>query len=343
MKNKKIIFLVATVCCLAVCWLCFGAWTIVDTSYQLSDFQYSTSIAYLYIVPSSNIPSTEYSNIQVSGVYTNPGTSSTVQTSAFAGTLSSFSSNTTCLYFKSSTAFSSNRAVRLDVGISAIDTSIGTYVITGSYIVDSTPSLVASPSYRVFSNYSYAQIGNSQYRTLILFIDKVSGVSQEQYNELLEDYNQAIQDKLTLQEGYVNLRSDYDDLQIMYNNLASDYNTLHTNYDTLNSNYNTLVTDFNNLSSEYDILHAKWEEQVFKWQDEYTERIRLEQEVARLEDVIASMGSGGSALDFIGTAFEKVGDILQIEILPNITIGTIVAVPLILGVVFLVLRLVRGE
>lgn len=86
--------------------------------------------------------------------------------------------------------------------------------------------------------------------------------------------------------------------------------------------YNSLQRELDNVSNQLSIANDT---------------------IDTLQDTVDSLKSGSSALDFVGTAFEKVGNILQIEIFPNITIGTIVSVPLILGVVFLILRLVRGE
>lgn len=57
-------------------------------------------------------------------------------------------------------------------------------------------------------------------------------------------------------------------------------------------------------------------------------------------DAYKAMEDGVGAIEI---GFGAIGRILNIEILPKITIGTILSVPLILGVVFLVLRLVRGE
>lgn len=93
--------------------------------------------------------------------------------------------------------------------------------------------------------------------------------------------------------------------------------------------YNDVVSERNDLAN--DLAYAN-------------DRIdTLMNEIKRLEDKLGAYGAGDKGLGFIETAFIKVGEILKIELLPNIRIGTFLAVPLILGVVFLILRLVRGE
>lgn len=93
--------------------------------------------------------------------------------------------------------------------------------------------------------------------------------------------------------------------------------------------YNEVVSERNDLAN--DLSYAN-------------DRINtLMNEITRLEDKLGAYGAGDKGLGFIETAFIKVGEILKIEVLPGIRIGTFLAVPLILGVVFLILRLVRGE
>lgn len=349
MKNNKIIFLVAIVCCLAVSWLCFGAWTIADTSYQVSDFQYSTSTAYLYIVPSSNIPASEYSNVLIYGNYKR-STSSNMY-SLHNGTFSSMTRSDLGFRYSSSSSLVEGVAVHFYVNVSSYNTSIGNYVITGAYYI--TSNLTFDNLWKQ-SNYISDELSASDFRTIIVFVDKLptvsGGVSQEQYDELLADYEQAVQEKLEYQQGYVELRSDYDELETRYTMLQQTYDQVsqqlaqaEQNYSQLQSDYNTLQTSYNQVVNDRN----SWENYahgIEEQLDELTEsNARLQRDYDNLLREYNIIISENESIGFVERAFLAVGNILEIEILPNITIGTIVSVPLILGVVFLVLRLVRGE
>lgn len=63
----------------------------------------------------------------------------------------------------------------------------------------------------------------------------------------------------------------------------------------------------------------------------------------RLQAILDSYDKPAEMVSFLGTVFGEIGGFLQIEVFPNITIGTIVAIPLIFGAIFLVLHFVRGS
>lgn len=84
-----------------------------------------------------------------------------------------------------------------------------------------------------------------------------------------------------------------------------------------------------------------WEQQYYvALQTEIENVTALYEQALETIDSYESWGQTGGVIELM---FEKVGRFLDIEILPGVTIGFLVAIPLILGVVFLVLRLVRGE
>ena len=45
---------------------------------------------------------------------------------------------------------------------------------------------------------------------------------------------------------------------------------------------------------------------------------------------------------FIGTAFNGIGDMLSVELIPNVPIGVFVALPLLLGLIFFIVKLTKG-
>lgn len=73
------------------------------------------------------------------------------------------------------------------------------------------------------------------------------------------------------------------------------------------------------------------------------ENTQLHQTIVSLENTVDSLQAPEHAFATIGQGFAEIGNILSIEVFPNITIGFLVGIPLIFGVVFFILRLVRGE
>lgn len=50
----------------------------------------------------------------------------------------------------------------------------------------------------------------------------------------------------------------------------------------------------------------------------------------------------GSAWDFIGGTFNSIGSIFSLEVMPNITLGVFIAIPLLLGLLLFILKVTRG-
>lgn len=50
----------------------------------------------------------------------------------------------------------------------------------------------------------------------------------------------------------------------------------------------------------------------------------------------------GTALELVGTTFSKVGEILQIQILPGIPVGLFVVFPLLVGLIIFIVKMVKG-
>ena len=50
----------------------------------------------------------------------------------------------------------------------------------------------------------------------------------------------------------------------------------------------------------------------------------------------------GNALELVGTTFSKVGEILQIQILPGIPIGLFIVFPLLVGLIIFIVKMVKG-
>lgn len=51
----------------------------------------------------------------------------------------------------------------------------------------------------------------------------------------------------------------------------------------------------------------------------------------------------GNAWDFISSTLTSLGSFFSIELMPNITLGTFIAIPLLFGVLFFILKITRGE
>ena len=98
------------------------------------------------------------------------------------------------------------------------------------------------------------------------------------------------------------------------------------------------MPSFDTLYIDYAVT---WEQQYYTALQTEIENVTTLYEQAL--DTIASYEAMENGVGALENTFGAVGRMLNIEVLPNITIGTIVSVPLILGVVFLILRLVRGE
>lgn len=331
MKNKKIIFLVATICCLVVAFACFSGFTAdstyynfyvqVDSSLEVVDFAQSDWDINFIIQENSTFPPSSSNSSKYQTVYYHWALAPIVY------------DNSTLLYRlpKSLSTWQNVYCI-----LTTSNAELGYWVFSQIDIYSSSNVVYDGYDSRKFSNLYVANLSlngnitsNNAYTVATLSRVLSGGVSQEQYDELLADYEASQQQNLEWQQGYVQLRGEYNDLQQSYDRVSQQLAQAE-------ENYSQLQHDFDQLQIAYDVKNSALEEAR-------TENATLEREVEYLIGVVDSLQSGNTALNFIGTAFEKVGDILQIEILPNITIGTIVAIPLILGVVFLVLRLVRGE
>lgn len=159
--------------------------------------------------------------------------------------------------------------------------------------------------------------------------------SDEEYDELYADYREA-------QTTISNKDTTIAEKEAIIDNLLQENAQLNTNYDNLYELYeeaNQQADYYSNLYIEQADLNAQLS----------LENIDLTAENERLNNLVeglqSSINENGitDGLGWITYAFEKVGQILSIELLPNITIGLLALIPLVLGVVFFVLRLIRGE
>lgn len=180
--------------------------------------------------------------------------------------------------------------------------------------------------------------------------------TDEQYQETLDNYEEAYQNWEDAEYRESLLEAEVTDLTTtiaqqtetidelenrVYNDqiyiaaleeandgLAQNYNNLKIDYDALEIDYLTTLEDY-----EYEkTLRETYQELL----GEANNQIEALQQMVTEEPVAAGFG-------WIVYAFEKVGQILEIELLPGITVGLLCLIPLVLGVVFFVLRLIRGE
>lgn len=120
------------------------------------------------------------------------------------------------------------------------------------------------------------------------------------------------------------------------------YGTRYTNGYVFNT---SLIEDFAFIQFDFERLESG--QQIADLQNQINvleqEKAELNDKLAQALEDLADYGVADQSLNFIEKAFRSVGNIFKIEILPGIRIGTFFIVPLLLGVVFLILRLVRGE
>lgn len=338
MKNKKIIFLVTTVCCLVVAFACFCGFTNASGSFYPIYLVFDSSVDITSVV--------DYYDVQV---YRGPfGARWPVQTNT-AGvsftklTLGAYGTGVDSMFINVDETLNAIR-IRVPLGsqsasffvyLSCNDITYKVFYFQDLQVYSSDGTNVTesiSNDFGLYTNVAkvgtmYSTSTDTRYFGYTVINCKVvdpseMGVSQDVYNALQSQYN--------------TLQGNYNTLQSQYNALENQYDIIWQQYLDKETEYNDLVTDFDTLQGDYNVLQTQYDSVSSQLENAFNSN-------AQLRNELDSYKSGEYGLGFVGTAFEKVGDILQIEILPNITIGTIVAVPLILGVVFLVLRLVRGE
>ena len=76
----------------------------------------------------------------------------------------------------------------------------------------------------------------------------------------------------------------------------------------------------------------EYAEQSTKWLDIYYQGVRYGQQHNGFND----------AWDFVGSAFSGIGQIFSIELLPNVPLSTFILVPLMVSLIFFVVKLVKG-
>lgn len=319
MKNKKIIFTVAIICCLVVAFACFSAFApsvSTSTSYKVY-FNFGnvevalSDLTFLYLarwnssnafaIPSSGFVATQFdTNTIVVDVARDSSLSREFYIYCFD------SSNSAPIVINSAQLYNSSG--------SSITLSIFSY----------------SSNYVKFSAYSSAQTSTSYNGYIVANCSFVGGgVSQEDYDNLLQRFEDLEEDYYDLEDDYDDLLLEIQELDVLYQQQLAINTALNAQLVEITNDRNAWQTYAQGLEEQYDEL---WESNALL-QHNYDILLRE-------YNIIVSENE---SIGFVARAFQAVGDILEIEILPQITIGTVVSIPLILGVVFLVLRLVRGE
>lgn len=120
-------------------------------------------------------------------------------------------------------------------------------------------------------------------------------------------------------------------------NLYLAFNTQNYNFiygssiqDAFYSGYNQAQEDVNNYWQNY-------------YKNEYESRIEQAYQEGKEYGLNHNTNTAwGSSWDFIGSAFNGVGNILAIELLPNIPLWTFIAIPLLFGLIALLYKLIGG-
>lgn len=204
------------------------------------------------------------------------------------------------------------------------------------------PPLSYYPTINVNVELGYRSYTDEEYETL-----------RSNYNNMQGQYDTLNTNYRTLQGQYITLNNNYTTLQGRYLTLESNYEEANNRIDVLeetianNDRYiealeeanQGLSQNYHNLQEDYNALEIEYLNSIEDYEyllDEANNQISALQHMVTEEPVAAGFG-------WIVYAFEKVGQILEIELLPNISIGLLCLIPLVLGVVFFVLRLIRGE
>lgn len=121
-----------------------------------------------------------------------------------------------------------------------------------------------------------------------------------------------------------------------------------------NSQIINLYTAFN--SSNYNYIYGVQIQDAYNegykqaeknvqdyWQNYYSEEIDKAYENGKIWGLNHSTDTAwGSTWDFIASSFNGVGNILNIELLPNVPLWTFIAIPLLFGIITLIYKLIGG-
>lgn len=107
---------------------------------------------------------------------------------------------------------------------------------------------------------------------------------------------------------------DTNALENLYTNFIYD------NYYKLQGAYDNLNYDFIQLEGDYDLVR------------------HINDELLAENDRLNSKHALSNTFDIIRSSFNGIVDFLEIELMPNLTIGTIVFIPVVIGVIFFILK-----
>ena len=137
--------------------------------------------------------------------------------------------------------------------------------------------------------------------------------------------------------------------QTMTFNLPYDTDTLYFNIvynNAINTSANMLVFQFDISASQLDVnsmIHNAFQSGYDKCQVDYTYPNKGYMQI--YNEGLASAQSGEVFTDswgFVGSIFTSIGDILAIELIPNVPLGLFVALPLLVGLIFFIVKITKG-
>lgn len=175
----------------------------------------------------------------------------------------------------------------------------------------------------------------------------------EQYQTLLTQYNNKVSEYNSLLSNYQALQTQYDELNGYYESLRATAQQLENENESLTSQlndmteerdyykqqfnglseiYSQLVRDYNSLQRDYNSLQSRYD----TLQSQYN---TLQRQYEQLQnDVIVPK----NVIDWLTIIFNSMAQVLNIEILPHIKLYYIFALPLLLVLMGLLLKFVRG-
>lgn len=133
---------------------------------------------------------------------------------------------------------------------------------------------------------------------------------------------------------YVWYESEYERILELYQNLVNSNEPLYAEINQLKTQlqetqaqlssttilYNEAVSNYENLTAEYDELEQKFNVLVQE------------------NEELNSKHSLSNVFEIVRASFDGVINFLEVEIMPNITIGTLMFIPVVLGVIFFILK-----
>jgi DNA repair exonuclease SbcCD ATPase subunit len=213
-----------------------------------------------------------------------------------------------------------------------------------------------------FENYEYINSDTIFYNGKLTFSQCLNNIAQRQctttymdtqYQTLLTQYNNKVSEYNSLLSNYQALQTQYDELNGYYESLRATAQQLENENESLTSQlndmteerdfykqqfnglsqtYTQLVSDYNSLQSQYNTLQSQYN----SLQSQYN---TLQRQYEQLQnDVIVPK----NVIDWLTIIFNSMAQVLNIEILPHIKLYYIFALPLLLVLMGLLLKFVRG-